>query len=111
MKKIFEIDLIYNLLNYLNLKQTLNLNEICKDLNNIINEDYFKLYAMNMFSHEFWVEAGKNNPIIIIPLNSWKKEIIRINNFNNRVEKINGIIWSEDDYYKYWKFINTKNKS
>ena len=107
MNIIIISDIIYNITKFLNFKSILNLNLTSKELKDILDDKFYKFYAYNMFSINFWNKAVENNSYIK-PLNSWKKEVLRIKNFNSKIKKLNQEIWREKEYYIYWKFLQKK---
>lgn len=75
-----------------------------KNYNNLLNNDFFKNYAINKFSKEFWIKAYQRPIIYSKPLNNIKKELLRIENFQKRLDNLNINRWIQKDFYDYWQY-------
>lgn len=71
---------------------------------NNIDDTYFIIWGIHHFTKDFWIKASKRSKSISKPLNSMKLELLRIQCFIDRM-KIQNIIWSNKDFYKFWNLL------
>tara|TARA_B100001093_G_C26739751_1_gene976111 strand:- start:224 stop:595 length:372 start_codon:yes stop_codon:yes gene_type:complete len=74
-----------------------------------LDDSYYITWGYNYFGKEFWQKALLRSSSISNPLGTMKKELIRINKFQNQLIK-NGVIWSNKDYYAYWTTLENIKK-
>ena len=108
-------DIIFSLLSMFDdINDIINIACINKAIYNLLDDRFYTSWGRRIYSDEFWNIAEKRNPILSNPLPNMKLELLRINNFNNYQIKLGYEIWSNEDYYMYWKCIdnvyNSKNK-
>lgn len=84
--------------NYINDEDYINLLITNKEYYKLLLDDNtFRLILYNKFSKNF---VDKAKQIII----SWKDCYHRIKTFENLSSKYSIKLWSEDDYFAFWKF-------
>ena len=87
----------------MNLYDIIHMSMTCKYFYNIFDDNFFKNLDNLYYSKMFWILA-KQRPILLShPLKSMKDELIRIENFQNKLEKNNNNRWTNKDFYNYWK--------
>ena len=77
----------------------------------IVNKNNYKLFdnifyqqlSFNYYGSEFWKIACKRPCYTSYPLNNYKQELIRIENFQKQLDKLNQSRWTKKDFYNYWK--------
>tara|TARA_Y100000389_G_scaffold113691_1_gene110829 strand:- start:5266 stop:5613 length:348 start_codon:yes stop_codon:yes gene_type:complete len=105
------LDIIQYILNFFDsVNYITNINILNKYFNNNLNDTYFKYWAYFIYGKEFWIKAKERNKIIAKPLSSMKLELLRLQNFINILKSYN-VIWSNNDYYKYWKMLEDINNN
>jgi len=96
-------DLIIYISYKLDFDSLLNFSITYKNIYYVLNNIFFKNYAINMYSKKFWINAYKRPIINSKPLNNMKKELLRIENFQKKLHEYNIKRWKEKDFYVYWK--------
>ena len=94
---ILYLDDLINIFQLCNLNDLLLLQQVSNYYNNIINtNDYlWKFASNNQWDKNFFNIAQRRNKRISNPLQSYKKEILRIIKYTNHKWKIN-------DFYNHW---------
>lgn len=69
-----------------------------------IDDTYFIIWGINNYSKDFWIKANKRSKCLSKPLKSMKLELLRIQRFIDYM-KIQNIIWSNEDFYKFWNLL------
>lgn len=73
--------------------------------NNIIFDDvFYKELSNTYYSSEFWKKAKKRPFYSSRPLNNFKLELMRIENFQQHLDMLNCTRWTKKDFYNYWKY-------
>ena len=101
---LLNCDIIYIISYYLNFYQILNFSIINKYFNEIFNEQYFKNLSIIYYTEEFWILAKRRPIKLSKPLKNFKKEIIRIENFQRTLDNLNYNRWTNKDFYNYWNY-------
>ena len=102
-------DIIQYISYYLNFTDISNLKQVNKEFKKIFNNNYFIIRAYQLYSKTFWDKAFSRNPIISKPLYSFQHELLRIENFNNKLNELEFKKWNEKDFYTYWETIEKNN--
>ncbi len=89
-------------------KYIINIKILNRYFDSNINDTYFIYWGNLHYGSEFWLKAKKRNKIISKPLSSMKFELLRLQNFIDKLKFYN-IIWTNNDYYKYWKMLEEIN--
>ena len=107
---ILYYDSLLYLFQFVNFNALFSLLRVSKHYNNIINNnDYlWKILANKQWHQDFFSIAKRRTLIISNPLNSYKKEIIRIIKYTN-------LKWTIEDSYHHWylcelSYTNNKKK-
>ena len=100
---ILSDDLIRQIANYLTLKEILYFISTNTLINYALDNNFFHKLAIRMYSKEFWINALERPSIISKPLNNFKGELLRIENFQNALDRLNRTRWTNKDFYNYWK--------
>ena len=88
-------DIFVEILLFLKPNYILSLEMTAKSL-----EMCWKIYAYRKWGNrEFWERAAKRPVAISKPLGTWKKEVVRLWEF----EYYLGQTWTREDYYEFWK--------
>lgn len=95
----FQDDILLELFKYLRIYDILQL-EIA--LNKTFDDTLWKYKAYYDFGKDFWIKAFERPAGTAYPLETWKKELVRIEKFQYLVEKTCGIQWTKYDFYRYW---------
>ena len=93
--------ILLNFYTYIDILDFIKLCSINKNLHQYINdESIWKYYSIHKFSKEYWEKAS------LQPRIPWKKALINIFIFDNKLINIGSSIWKEEDYYLFWKVKN-----
>ena len=104
-----DIDVITLICDNLNFNDILNFSIINKFCYFSIDELFYKKKAYEYYGQEFWTKAYNRPWYYSKPLKNIKLELIRIDNFQKRLESLNFKIWTQKDFYNYWKTIDRIN--
>ena len=96
------IRLIASNLEYNILDDLLNLSITCKYTNYALDNIFFQNIANQLYSSEFWSKAKLRPSITSKPLSTIKKELLRLEHFQDFVEMHNFQRWTITDFYNYW---------
>ena len=97
-------DSILYITNFINFNDILNLSITCKYLFLLFDEKFYKNLAIKYFSDEFW-KLAKLRPVNrSFPLKNFKQELIRIENFQTKLDFLNVNRWCQKDFYNYWAY-------
>ena len=103
MIDVLNNDIILYLSFNLDLLSVLSFSQISKTIYPIFDNIFYYQYAIFMYSEDFWINA-KNRPIFKSkPLRTYKDELIRIENFQRVLDRLNYKRWTQKDFYNYWK--------
>ena len=69
----------------------------------IFDNQFYKNYAFYTWSPLFWTLAQQRNIKSSRPLDTWKLELLRIENYQKFLEKNNNSRWIAKDFFNYWK--------
>tara|TARA_Y100000992_G_scaffold266642_1_gene204686 strand:+ start:2960 stop:3301 length:342 start_codon:yes stop_codon:yes gene_type:complete len=103
-------DNIRDIANFLTLYDLINFKKTNKFIFLSFDEKYYEILANKIYGKNFWKIALERPYIISKPLNSYKKELLRIENFQIGLDKLNKKRWTNKDFYNYWK-LNDKNNN
>lgn len=101
---IINDDSILYITKFINFNDILNLSITCKYLFLLFDEIFYKNLAIKYFSNEFWKLAKLRPPYKSLPLENFKQELIRIENFQTKLDFLNVNRWCQKDFYNYWAF-------
>jgi len=105
---VLSVDLIRNMGIFLNLRDILDLIKVSKFFNICFDDIFFYNLAFKIYGKQFWIDALKRPYYVSQPLNNLKKELIRIEKFQESLEKVSMLRWTKRDFYNYWKYDNYK---
>ena len=88
----------------LDFNSILNFSSINKSNFKLFDDLFFKELADNYYSYEFWKIAKKRPFYTSKPLNNYKLELLRIENFQQFLDNLNMDRWTQKDFYNYWKY-------
>lgn len=103
----FNSDIIYIISYLLNFNDILNLSIINKYYFSLFDDKYYKDLSIIYYSEKFWKLASKRPIKFSKPLESFKKEILRIENFQRKLDNLNYKRWTNKDFYNYWSYGKT----
>ena len=84
-----DTDTIYYISFYLKFEDILIFSIICKELYYIFDDLYYKNLATKLYGRYFWFKDLYINPDISNKYKLFKSEIIRIENFKKKINKLN----------------------
>lgn len=87
----------------LTLKEILQYSIINKNLYQTFDENFYKRLAIKYYTKHFWEKAYKRPTFYSKPLKNTKMELIRIENFQLLLDRLNIKRWTQKDFYDYWK--------
>lgn len=96
-------DNIRNIGKFLTLYDLINFERTNKFIFLSFDKTYYKRLAYKIYGENFWKMALERPYIVSKPLKSFKKELLRIENFQIRLDKLNNKRWTNKDFYNYWK--------
>lgn len=103
---VLKDDIIFIITNFLNFNDILNFSILDKYYYKLFDDIYYKNLSIKYYTEKFWIYA-RNRPIKLSkPLKSYKKEIIRIEYFQKRLDNLNNDRWTCKDFYNYWNHEN-----
>lgn len=88
---------------FLTINDIINFTNTNKIINIAIDNNFYNDLAIQLYGKAFWKIALNRPPIISKPLFNYKKELLRIENFQKGLDKINAKRWVTKDFYDYWK--------
>ena len=95
-------ELLYLISYYLNFDSILNFSRINKYTYSLFDDRYYRDLSIKYYTDKFWEIASKRPIKLSKPLCNFKKEIIRIENFQRTLDKLNFNRWTNKDFYDYW---------
>ena len=108
--ELLSYDEIYNISNFLNFNDILNFSIISKCFFYLFDNIFYINYANKIFGKEFWKLARSRPKKLSNPLNNMKSELLRIENFQNFLDKLYIKRWKNEDFYLYWELQIKCNK-
>ena len=103
-------DNIYNIIEFLSsVNDLIALSQINKYMRDLIDNSYYEYMGNLLYSHEFWIKAKSRHPQISKPLKNMKLELLRLENFNNKIAE-QGIKWTREDFYNFWNLSEISHK-
>lgn len=98
------LDIIRHISEFLKFHEVLILSIVSKDSYCAFDNIYYKNLAYKLYGRCFWLKAGCRPVSISKPLKNFKAELIRIENFQKKLDNINVSRWTKKDFYNYWKY-------
>jgi hypothetical protein len=97
-------DLLEYICYYLDIKSLIYFIAIQRsNIKNILDNKFFKNYAIKLYGDEFWLKAKQRPPDKSKPLSNYYLEIIRIEKFQAKLYEMEFNRWKNTDFYKYWE--------
>lgn len=93
-------DIIMNVCSHMNVKDAIHILATNKSLNAYDTNEVFQIIAISQFSSEFWTRASMRSQE---PCSTIKKELLRIERFQQKIEELEGKRWSEVDFFTMWE--------
>ena len=91
-------EIIKYIVDFLSLKDKINFLQTNKETYYLLDNNYFEKLAYKIYSINFWITAILRNPEYSKPLKNYKQELLRLENFQNKLSKFNFEKWSEKDF-------------
>ena len=88
----------------LDFNSILNYSSINKNNFQLFDDLFFKELSEVYYSSDFWKIASRRPFYSSKPLNNYKLELIRIENFQQYLDYLNIDRWTKKDFYDYWKY-------
>ena len=95
-------DIIRNIALHLKFIDLLNFSASNKNIYLIFDEYFYYDLAIKYYTKDFWIKASLRPIKRSIPLKTMKKELLRIDHFQNIINKYEKRIWNVKDFYNYW---------
>lgn len=95
-------DIIYNIIFMIDFNTIIKVTEVNKETHKLLDNNFFKILAIKYYSKEFWKRAALRPKHYSKPLNSMKLELLRIEKFQNLLEKLENNRWSNEKFYNLW---------
>lgn len=87
----------------------LDIKDLCELDRSYPLPDYiWKEKAYAQYGKEFWKKAKERPEESSKPLQTWKEELLRIENFQKMLNDFGNRPWLEDDFYSYWNLLDQK---
>ena len=105
-------DIICNIISMLDFDTIIKFTEINNEINSLLDNNFFYNLAIKYYSREFWNRASERLIYYSKPLKSMKLEVMRIEQFQNLLEKLENKRWTNQKFYNLWdneKLIYNKN--
>jgi hypothetical protein len=97
-------DILTEILLLLPIEMLFRLKEVCRFLNDLVNEDQFSYnLAIKLYGYEFWLKAWNRPPHISKPLDTWIDEVCRIEKFQKMIKNIEGKRYTNQQFYTIWE--------
>ena len=87
----------------LNFNSILSYSIVNKNNYQLFNNIFYKELTELYYGSEFWKIACKRPYYTSYPLDNYKQELIRIENFQKQLDRLNLNRWTKKDFYNYWK--------
>ena len=100
--KLSEDD-IRNIAKFLTFNELLKFTYINSLCNKAIDNNFYHNLALKLYSNNFWNSGINKSHLISMPFFNYKKELLRIENYQNSLDKMNINRWTNKDFYNYWK--------
>ena len=98
-------DIVIFITSFLSFYDIINITNICKMYyNNIFTDDYFYNLAVSYYSDNFWKIANMRSKELSKPLKNYKLELLRIEKYQETLEKYYSERWTINDFYSYWNY-------
>lgn len=97
-------DIIIHITTFLSLNDIISITNTSKIYYNIFNNDYFYNLSVNYYSYNFWKIASSRSSEFSKPLKNYKHELLRIEKFQESLEKYNSKRWTMHDFYSFWNY-------
>lgn len=104
-------DIIYNIIFMLDFDSIIKFAEINKEINTLLDNIFFNNLAVKYYSDEFWMKATLRPKHISKPLKSMKLELMRIEKFQDFLEKLENKRWTNEKFYNLWDNENCINNN
>ena len=99
----FPFDIFLVVCGFLSFENILKLCQISREINETLNDSFFKALAFLMYSKEFWVQASMRPIRFSRPLCTWKKEMRRLEYFQETLLRSGGKRWCFADFKMFWE--------
>ena len=95
-------DIICNIILMLDFETIIKFTEINSEINYLLDDIFFNNLAVLYYSKEFWIRAALRPKHYSKPLKSMKLELMRIEKFQNLLEKLENKRWTNQKFYNLW---------
>ena len=101
------IDMNFDIIKYIalklkNYKDMISFISSSKFIYKSIDDNFFRDFAYELYSKNFWIIASNRPVIKSKPLSTIYKELVRIEQFQKYQENNNRERWSTNQFYRYW---------
>ncbi len=97
-------DILLYICTFLDIRCKMSFLSIDKYGSELDTDKYWEFTANEELGEEFWNKAKLRPRRYSNPLNGWKKELVRIEKFQNAIVDFTGKRWENKDFYKFWKY-------
>lgn len=102
LSKLYIIDILQHICSKLDLKSLDNMREVSKDIFSILDDQFYKQIADDLWGKEFWEKAMQRSASLSQPLQTWRQELIRLELFQRMIEKHEKKRWNKEQFYTVW---------
>ena len=95
-------DIICNIISMLDFDTIIKFTEINNEINYLLDNIFFNNLAILYYSTEFWNRASLRPIYYSKPLKYMKLELMRIEKFQNLLEKLENKRWTNEKFYRLW---------
>ena len=88
------------------LRDVLSLRGACRSGWTALDDHFMRQYAHRIFPLGFWRRAMLRPAGTSKPLPSWRREVIRIERFQERLEGMGCPRWGARDFYAWWDLVD-----
>lgn len=71
-----------------------------------LDDAFYRSLAHSMYSTRFWARAEARPASSSQPLTTWRMELRRVEQWQATVVAINGVRWSEADFFRFWSCVD-----
>lgn len=106
-----DYDILREISYKLNFESILIFSLVNKQIYSALDNNFYRNLAYNYFGRDFWIKAYLRPLQTSKPLKNIKKELIRIEFFQRKMDALNINRWVKKDFYDYWLYIDNKNNN
>ena len=103
METVFEnADLFWWMAQFVDVQSALNLNQTSKLFRERCDTTFYQRVAHCVWGEDFWIRAAQRKSALSRPLASMRAELVRIERFQQGVQKLGVERFHREDFFKLW---------